>query len=339
MIIAGVILTGFLLSIVAWMRLCTDSCADTHNYRLFGLPFEPIGLSFFALLGGLHFLSRKHSWCSTVVALLIFGAIGAEILFILVQKFELEEWCPICLSIAATLGIAGIVITGNFFKQFAKTFKQGDRNMIKRKLMICFSFVVVLFAGFFLASAGTGKQDLLAEVNLRKEGPLFGNKQSSIEVYVITDWFCPACKNFEDSLEKMYPIIAKKAGITFVDFPIHPESLNYIPYHLSFLINEKQKYFEIRKALQQLALKTKAPTVDDIQTAIDPLNVKYRPLNFIDIDSGMQFFEGIVKKYAVKSTPTVVIVNHTENKSKLLHGSGITKKNIIDAIKELSLIR
>ena len=55
----------------------------------------------------------------------------------------------------------------------------------------------------------------------------------------------------------MYPRIMKKAGLMFVDRAIHPETMNYIPYNLSFMINEKKSIFKSVKPFPDFPLKPK----------------------------------------------------------------------------------
>src|ERR1700738_2273075 len=69
----------------------------------------------------------------------------------------------------------------------------------------------------------------------------FGKKSSPVEVYVFSDWFCPACRRVESIIEQKAPEIAKNARLFFIDIPIHDESINYLPYNLSFMVKEKAK--------------------------------------------------------------------------------------------------
>lgn len=162
------------------------------------------------------------------------------------------------------------------------------------------------------------------------------NPKKPVEVYIITDWFCEGCRHIEPIIREIFPRISRQASITFIDFAVHPESLNYTPYNLSFIINEKKKYLDIREALEMLSFKTKQPSVDDIQSAVAPLKVKYQPLQIAIVDNGMNFFDGIVKTYNVHSTPSIVVVNNKTNKSKLIHGSEITEEEVLKVIREMA---
>ena len=115
--------------------------------------------------------------------------------------------------------------------------------------------------------------------------------------------------------------------------PIHPESMNFIPYNLSFLVRDKGKYLEIRKALHRLALRTKEPTPEDVQKAVAPLGVTYRPLNYADVSAGIQYFQSVVKVFGIQSTPSMVIFNRKTKTVKMLHGVGdLSYPNILMAV-------
>jgi hypothetical protein len=129
----------------------------------------------------------------------------------------------------------------------------------------------------------------------------------------------------------------QQAKVVFVDYPIHPETLNYIPYNLSFIIREKGKYLQIREALATLARKTKEPLPEDIQKAVSPLGVKYVPLNYADVLAGMQYFSTLVKKLNVPGTPSVVVQDSRTGKTKTLYGiTDITSEKILKTLAEVS---
>src|SRR4051794_6238197 len=68
-----------------------------------------------------------------------------------------------------------------------------------------------------------------------KEQLVQGNVSSPIEIYVISDWFCPSCKKAEPKIEQIYTDLKSKAAFYFVDDAINRQSVNFTPYHLAFL--------------------------------------------------------------------------------------------------------
>ena len=156
----------------------------------------------------------------------------------------------------------------------------------------------------------------------------FGPADSSREVYIVSDWFCPACRVAEPEILNGARLAMKQAKVIFVDYPIHQETLNYIPYNLSFMAREKEKYLQIREALAALSQKTKEPTPEDVQAAVSPLGVKYVPLSFADVLAGTQFQMSIVQKYKPTGTPQVIVTDSRTGKTKTAerqHGDHLGK--------------
>lgn len=310
------IFAGAILTAVSWLHLCSESCNDAHNYRLFGLPFEWIGAGFFLTLGILHFMHR--SLAGMVVAV----GLGAEIFFILLQKMQMGVWCPVCLSIAFVMGIIGIcyLLTEKY---------EGFMN----KWLLTASLVF----GFTVSFLGVTKIDQLQAVeDVIKEQIKFGNIGSPLQIYVFTDWSCPACRIVEPKIEAISQKILNDAEITFVDTVVHTATLNYAPYNISFMVNNKSNYFRIRDALGKLSLTTKKPSEQEVQNAVAPLGVQYRELPYEDVSLAMKYFEELADKFKITGTPSVAIVNTGAKKGKKLAGAQeITEANILKAMREL----
>lgn len=331
------ILSGLVLSIISWLKICSEQCNDTHQYRIFGMPFETIGLIFFPALLASHFLSKKYESLSWIGGSLLAGAFGAEIMFIAVQKREIGHWCPVCLGIATCVFIAGCAYAGTYLMNLNETIKEGQKGKIMKNVMRGFGSVMCLFFGLFVAYVGIGKVDKLkAQEDSIKDRIVFGNLSSPIDVYIFTDWQCPACRSIEPALVNMAPTLEKNARVTFVDFIIHPETLNFIPYNLSFMLNNKEHYLKLRDLLTQISEKTGDPSEQEIEKMIAPLGVKYNQLSYSDVAVGIKYFKHLGKEFKVTSTPTVILVNKSTKKGKKLHGgSEITEANILKAIETL----
>lgn len=326
------IICGFLLSIVSYLQICTESCGGAHQYKLWGLSFEDYGLLFFPLLAFFHYYSRNNDWFRFFASLLIAGAFGAELNFISVQKYEIKSFCPICLSIAACIGIAAIAYLASYFyklKNFIVYNQKGDIMGSIRKGLIT---SLTVFLGFLFSFTGIAKENPLeaAEKDIKSSLAL-GQLDSPVTVYLFTDWQCPACRALDPTLNKILPKVMNQARIVFVDTVAHKATLNFIPYNLSFLIHDKSKYLGLRKILTAISVNNPAPTEGQINQAIQPLGVTYQPLNYSDVASGTAYFEHLVDKYEVEMTPTMVIVNN-QKKTKLI-GSEINEANVRKAIE------
>ncbi|MFA6915752.1 MAG: thioredoxin domain-containing protein [Parachlamydiales bacterium] len=331
------LLAPIILTYIASLHICSEACTAGQNYRLFGLAFEIWGFilcPFFLLL---HITSRRipaFIWLTTIA---VAGALGAEAWFIYVQKYYIGHWCPVCLAIAACLIIAFViqVITIAIgHDKLSKIEKEGVKMKYYLGSLTTFTVAVL---GFFIAFVGLSKVDKLeAAQDELKEKITFGNTKSPIEVYLFTDWQCPSCRKIEPVIEKATTSINKKARLVFVDFPIHPETMNFTPYNLAFMVNNKDKYLKLRHILTTLSEQTGAPTEEQVAKAIQPLGVKYQQLNYADVAVAFKYYKDLAKQFNINSTPTVVLINLDTKKGKKLKGGvEITEANILNAIDAL----
>lgn len=319
------VLAGFSLSIASYFKICSISCSEVSNYTIFGLDFGLFGIVYFTLLTTAMLFKAKVNQLFWIILLMLFSAAGAEARFIWVQKYEIGQWCPVCLLIATAVFVGCIAITWSEFINY----KLKGVSMKSR-----ISFIVIVTAFFVLglgaALIGVKKEADAAELDL-----FLGKTSSSTTVYFISDWFCPACIKMEPVIDEIYPGVAKLARVSFVDFPIHKETINYTPYNLQFLAFEKRKYISLRKALAGLALKNKKPTDAAVQAAIAPLGVKLRTLSNSDVLYGMQANLMVYRGFDVNSTPSVVITNSKTKKNKTLVGAQISELAVKSAITEV----
>lgn len=330
------LLTGFILSIVSWLKLCTGACSEGHNWKIFGLPFELVGGSFFLALLIMQFFSIKYPALTFYIGLMLAGALGAEYRFIKMQQYEMGAWCPICLSIAACILVAALCFTIKYLSEISYAIQQRDKGELMNNLWKGISGLAVFILGLLIAVIGVTRFNPLdaAETTI-KESLIFGNKDSPLEIYLFTDWACPACRELEPHLEKIFPEITKRVRFTFVDHAIHTETLNYSPYNVSFMIKNKAQYLKLRAALTKLALETSAPTDEQVEKLAEKLDTKYQQLHFADITLSQKYFKQLAKQFSVSKTPTLVLINKDTKKGKKLIGSEITETNIDKAIDAL----
>lgn len=331
--IAGIaLLAGFILSILSWLELCVEHCTATHDYMLLGLPFAWIGIPFFFTLVTTHFLSRAYPLFTTIAGWMIASALGAEIVFILVQKYQIGHWCPVCLSIASCVFIAALAYSAGFVSNL---FSQGETmNQLKKS----YSTVSLFFIGLMIAFFGVSKPDAaLAAANDMKEKIAFGKKGSNVEIYFITDWFCPSCRKIEPTMEKLLPKLLATSSFYFIDFPIHRKSLNFTPYNLAFLVHSKSQYLIARNLLTSIADKTDSPDDDVIVAAAKKEHIPFKELSFLDVNAGIDYYEKVANKYDLSATPTIIMTNTKTNKTKKLEGTDeISEESIMKAFETIS---
>ncbi|CCB91582.1 putative O Protein-disulfide isomerase [Waddlia chondrophila 2032/99] len=326
------VIAGLVLTIISILKLCSAQCAEGHNWRLFGLPFEALGGTFFTLAAIGQWLSRKNLTISHLQFLFLGTAVGAEIYFIYVQKVHIGSFCPVCLGIAFCLAIA-------FMIQGIRVYQSSQE--IQEKTMLTkwksLTSTTAIGIGLLVAFLGVTKKDAMqAAQNSIKENIAFGNQNSNIEVYLFTDWACPACRKLEPNLKRMVESIDGDAKFFFIDHAIHPETLNYVPYNLSFIINNKPKYFELRDMLTELSKTNSSPSEDLITKEANQHGVKYTELSYAEIALAIKYYKKLGEKFKVKGTPTLVIINTETKKGKKLSGNNeITEENLVKSIETL----
>jgi len=328
---------GLILSAVSWLRVCTEACSEVHNWQLWGLPFETAGALFFIPLLILLGMAWHNKWIMTLCGFLFAAAAGAELKFVLVQKYQIGAWCPVCLTIASCIFIAAGAFVIRYILEWKENMTQGSKPDFIKSITKGFTGLSMFLLGFLIAAVGTTHFDPLAAAeNTIRDSVAFGQKDSPIEVYIFTDWACPACREVEKDLEKFAPQIMAKARLTFVDHAVHTETLNYSPYNVSFMIKDKPQYFKLREALTHWALTHPTPTDEQVEKIAKEQGIKYEQLNFADIALSQKYFKQLATQFSVKQTPTVVIINTKTKKGKKLIGvDEITESNVMKAIDSL----
>lgn len=332
------ILGGITLTTLSWLGTCTQSCAEGHKYRIFDMKFDSVGFMFFISLSLLQGLSWKYQKLTFWIGLMLAGGLGAELTFIRVQQYLIKAWCPICLSIAAAIALAALPFLVRYFWLLNSAIKQRNGVEIMRNIGRGLASISVGVIGFFMAVAGITRVDLVnaAEKSL-KQGIIFGNQASPIEIFVFTSWACPACRKAEPSIETMLPKISQVAKITFVDQAGDLKTLNYIPYNLSFMLKNKAQYTKLRHMLSVVALNSDEPTEEEVEKAAKGLGVKYEQLNYSEVTLGIRYFKDLLVKYNIRNIPAVIITNSDTKREERLVGTGeISEEKVLQAIETVS---
>lgn len=284
------------------------------------------------------FFSRENAFLSTIIGWMIASALGAETVFIAIQKYQIGHWCPVCLSIATSLVIAAIAYSFDYIKNLLLACSNYNRGEIMKSIKSGLKCIPFYILGLLLAFVGISKVDSAhAAVAEIKDQIVLGTKGSTIEIYFISDWYCPSCKKVESIIEKILPKVQSKVAFYFIDYPIHAKSQNFSPYNLSFLVNNKRNYFQARALLFELTETTDSPTDNDVEKAAHKANLTYQELPYLKVKSGLEYFDKVANKYDLSATPTLVAVNAKTQKFQKLEGTGeITEAKIMKAIEELS---
>ena len=322
----ALIAAGFCLSVASLLEICSAACSEAHTYRLYGADFGWVGIATFGVLALLR-ACRAVRLAPAAFAFVLSGACGAEAWFLYVQKTIIRAWCPLCVALAVSVFLlAGVMVAERLL---CKEVTVRSMDVYKRLGVVLSGFA----CGFLVAFFGVAKPDAQAQAfNI-----WLGKADSPAEVYVITDWFCPGCRKAEPEIEVAVKSVLKQARVVFVDFAIHPETTNFSPYNLSFQIHEKEKYLQLRAALLGVALKTKNPSVEEVQAAVAPLGVRFRQMPLSDIMAGINLYNGLIKSVGATQTPTVVVRNAKTGMvvRKLVGSDKIKAADIRAAVQEV----
>lgn len=319
------IVAGLALALLSWTDLCSFSgCTDAHEYRFFGLQLQLVGTVYFVLLAITQLLPARWPLTGMLFTMLLGGGVGSELVLIHLQKNVIKAWCPLCLGIAAALFMLCIFSGIELFRGSRRLSTMKRSWFVSRGLIL----IAALAAGFMVSFAGIKKPEAAGM------DATLGKQSAKMEIYFFSDWLCPICIKTEPVIDAIYPQLEKRAKIYFIDKPVHKESMNFVPYHLSFLVHEKGKYLQLRKALFDLAKINKNPTLEDVKRAIAPLGVTYKQLSFMDVSQMMAKSQALSNEYKVTGTPTLVIRNGARSKT-LVGGRDITADNILKAMKSL----
>ena len=314
------IITGLVLSLMDLLEICTDACSETAKYTIFGLNFGWFGLAFFSTVLVVLAVRNRLAIARLFLSLLLFGSAGAELHFIWLQKYEIGKWCPICLTIAATVYLGCGVMLYEILRS----------ETVKNRFNRIAIMIVALVVGTITATFGVVRESQAAL------DFYLGNEKSLVTVYFISDWFCPVCRKVEPRIAQIYSQVASDARVAFIDYPIHAETNNFTPYNLQFLAFEKEKYLKLRAALATLAMKTKTPTTEQVQELVAPLGVTLRQLNYADILYGLQTNLTTYRGFGVTATPSVVVTHSKTGRKKILVGDKqITLQAIQSALDEV----
>lgn len=325
------ILVAFIGSVLSALNICTASaCTAAHSYRLFNIEFAMVGIPMFYLLASSRFFSGKIEGATDLFDAILFGCAGAEIWFLYIQKYQIGDYCPICIVIAFAVFLMG-------FARLVEKFSTKKEACMSGFVKVCRKLLpaVVFFAGLSVAMIGVKS----AEANSGLAGMWLGNSKSAIEVYFVSDWYCSFCKKAEAAIEKTLPNLGKMARYTFLDYPVHQESFAFVPYNISLLMTEKTQYLSGRKALMEVAGKTNAPDDDTIRKALSRAGIKFRMADVSTVLKASNNISKFLLDAGIKSTPVVIIRNTKTGEQRLLTGTNqITSSAVISTAKGLSNI-
>jgi len=288
---------------MVYYTLCDTSCTYLRG-DLFGIDLKHLGIAFMALVILLAVV--RQSW---LIRILLAGALGAEIHLIAFQVRE-DVFCPFCLAFAGIL-LATYAVhhevpegggTGGVLRRILSLPGEVAMPFWKNVRLPLIGFALAGYLVMLFAFSGSTTPAYGAE---GARVPSYGT--GKIEIIVFTDYFCPPCQTIEKDLEPaLEGFLAKgQAVVTFVDMPIHQQTVLYAKYFLYAARDaDHRQALQARRQLFDLA-KGSAPGSDaDLSGALAARHVRFTPH---DVKPTFQAWDAMIRQYRVHSTPTLVV--------------------------------
>jgi len=290
-------------------QICAEKCAFIQG-DILGIDLNIFGILFYSVLLISLLVYKKlypEDWLMKTIAAVASMGVGAELVLI---KFQVENnvYCPKCL-------ISGFFFLVMFFL-LARSLKKW--------------VIILLIAAGLLFTFFTFNGSIIPSY-ADESYPQFGSDKAQVEIIVYSDYFCPHCRKIDKQVNTLLEKLKDKAGIRFVDVPIHPGSLEYGEVFLySWLAsgNNLKTAVSVRELLfDEAAKKTNQAGVIAVLNS-KGISIKHDKEKARSVFRG--FYNEAMKTDKMTSTPAVVIVKAGERK-KYVGG-----KEILKALEALS---
>jgi hypothetical protein len=265
------------IGVVVYYRTCGQSCTFLKG-SMFGLDIAYFGIAFCVALIALNLAGYER-----LNTILLAGAMGTEAYLI---GFQVKSgvYCPYCLAFASILFLLFLI---NF--------------SVSRKLLaiVFFALGLLFFSLFF---RGATVPVLAADETLV---PTFGTGKINVRIY--TDYFCGPCGRLEPKMEQLLPRLVKKnkIAVTFIDTPIHSQTMLYARYFL-YILRENNDFKYVLRARSVLfeAAKTGVNEKEKLEEYLQKKKIKFR--NF-DTKPTYAVLNTYLAQDGIDRTPTCVI--------------------------------
>jgi uncharacterized membrane protein len=267
------------IAVMVAYALCLGSCSYLKG-DLLGVDLKLAGIFYMAVILVLALFGRSF----LCMLLLAFG-LGGEI-FLITYQIRAGVYCPYCLAFAAT-------VLGSFVVHFDSARKG----------------TAVLAAGgglvfFLLAFSGTTTPSAAVDSPI----PAYG--RGPVEVRIYTDYFCEPCRAEEAEVTARVAALVERGliRVTFVDTPVHDETVLYAGRFLSALNAEKDGGLPLVLRLRAALFEAAGQGIRTPSELDAFLKRKGIPLKPLDTAPAFKAYGNLLKEDRILSTPTCVIV-------------------------------
>ena len=270
-------LTG--IGITVAYAVCLGSCSYLKG-DILGMDLKYLGIFYMTVILFLA-LMKKPLLC---LLLLAFGA-GGEI-FLIGHQVRSGVYCPYCLAFAATVFLALLI-----------NFERSRRWFAALAAAAGLVFFLLFFSGSATPVYAAGP-------------PTTSFGKGPIDVRIYTDYFCGPCRAEEAEVMALITELVEKGliRVTFIDTPIHKETVLYAGHFLSAL-NAKEGW-DLRQAVALRAALFEAAAEKIAEKEALELFLKKKGFALRPFDTAPVFkiFGNYLKEDRINATPTCVIV-------------------------------
>lgn len=265
------------IGVVIYYRTCGQSCTFLKG-DVFGVDLAYLGVAFCAALIMINLVGYER-----LNTIFLSGAMGMEAYLV---GFQVKSgvYCPYCLAFAAILFLLFLI---NF-------------NVSRKLLVIVFFALGFLFFSLFFR--GVTVPVLAADETLV---PTFGTGKMQVRIY--TDYFCGPCSRLEPKMEQLLPKLIKKnkVTVTFIDTPVHSQTMLYARYFL-YILKEKNelKYILHARAILFEAAKSGINEKEKLEEFLQKRKIRFRPF---DTKPTYVALNAYLAQDGIDRTPTCVI--------------------------------
>src|SRR5512134_1192716 len=153
-VVGTALAAAFTLSVFLAVGLCTEACKAVYRWTIFGVKFPWLGIGFFSS-SLILFRFRENRPAGVALHALVYGACGAEAIFLYVQHSLIGRWCPLCLAIGALVVTAGIALAAGTSNGSGWKIPVG-RGRMARGLARGFFLAAAILAGAAVSFLGLG---------------------------------------------------------------------------------------------------------------------------------------------------------------------------------------
>lgn len=280
---------------------CYGACSSLRGDVL-GVDLKYLGIFYMGAILILA-LMRKFLLCLLLFA---FGT-GGEI-FLIGYQIRSGIYCPYCLAFAAMV-----------FLGLAVNFERARKTLATLAAAAGLVFFLLFFSGAAVPAYAAEPPSPI---------PVFG--AGPVQVRIYTDYFCGPCRAEEAEVIALVTELIEKNLVraTFIDTPVHRETVLYAGYFLAIMNANKEfgQAVAARAALFEAAEK-KIGEKEALEAFL-----KKKGFSFLTFDTAPAFkiYGNYLKEDQIRATPTFVILG--PDGKKVLTGSDKILKGLRDLL-------